>query len=219
MESLIRSLRFLLITDGSASAGPAERDSLLAAVEAALTGGATAVMVREKGLSTKDLFEFTREVRRMARSAGALTLVNDRADVALAAGADGVHLGWKSLPVERVRAMLGPDRVIGVSTHSCEELLQARGNGADYATFGPVFPTPSKEGQVEVQGLEGLARARREAPGFPLVGLGGIDPGNAAGVFRAGADGVAMIRSVLKARDPREAARRIAEIGNSITDC
>jgi thiamine-phosphate pyrophosphorylase len=165
-------------------------------------------MVREKDLSAKDLYALTADLRELTRKTGTLLIVNDRIDVALATRADGVHLGWQSLPVERVREIVGPDRLIGVSTHSADEARRSRDAGADYVTFGPVFATPSKEGLVEPQGLEGVRRAAENLR-IPLVGLGGIDPANAADVLRAGADGVAAIRSLLAVEDPESAARRM----------
>jgi thiamine-phosphate pyrophosphorylase len=194
----------VLVTDRSASARP-----LPVVVEAAVRGGVTAVMLREKDMATRDLYDLAVELRRITQRAGALLIVNDRVDVALAAGADGVHLGWQSLPFEKVRALMGESRLVGASTHSPDEARRAAQQGADYVTFGPVFPTPSKAGLVEVQGVEGVAAARRGLS-VPLVGLGGIDPENAAQVLRAGADGVAAIRALVAPEDPEQAARAFA---------
>ncbi|MBN1867573.1 thiamine phosphate synthase [Candidatus Sumerlaeota bacterium] len=195
----------------------------LRAVESALAGGATAVMLREKDLALRekdlasrekdlagpDLHDMAVSLREATRRAGALLIVNHEIDAALAAGADGVHLGWRSPSVRETRARVGSSFLIGVSTHSVEEALRVESEGADYVTFGPVFPTPSKEGWVDVQGLEGVRRVRAAGLGIPLVGLGGIDAGNASEVFEAGADGVAMIRGLMSAAQPDEVARRI----------
>ncbi|HUT25161.1 MAG TPA: thiamine phosphate synthase [Sumerlaeia bacterium] len=204
MPARSESLRLVLVTDQSASARP-----LPVVVEAALRGGVTAVMLRERDMTTKGLYDLAVELRRITQRAGALLIVNDRVDVALAAGADGVHLGWQSLPFENARALMGESRLVGASTHSPDEARRAAQQGADYVTFGPVFPTPRKAGLVAVQGVEGVAAARRDLA-VPLVGLGGIDPANAAQVLRAGADGVAAIRALVAAEDPEQAARAFA---------
>jgi len=196
MPARSESLRLVLVTDQSASARP-----LPVVVEAALRGGVTAVMLRERDMTTKGLYDLAVELRRITQRAGALLIVNDRVDVALAAGADGVHLGWQSLPFENARALMGESRGGGAR--------RAAQQGADYVTFGPVFPTPRKAGLVAVQGVEGVAAARRDLA-VPLVGLGGIDPANAAQVLRAGADGVAAIRALVAAEDPEQAARAFA---------
>ena len=212
MRDLAASLRLVLITDGSAAEGLAAWRRLLDAAGAALRGGVTALMIREKALTTKELYEFALDARGLTRDADALLFVNDRVDVALAVEADGVHLGWQSMPVERVRALLGRERLIGVSTHSPDEALAAQRAGADYVTFGPVYPTPSKADLVEVQGPEGIRRAREARVSIPLIGLGGIDASNAARVLRGGADGVAAIRAILAAAGPEEASRNLAAV-------
>ena len=204
MPARSESLRLVLVTDQSASARP-----LPVVVEAALRGGVTAVMLRERDMTTKGLYDLAVELRRITQRAGALLIVNDRVDVALAAGADGVHLGWQSLPFENARALMGESRLVGASTHSPDEARRAAQQGADYGTFGPVVPPPRKAGLVAVQGVEGVAAARRDLA-VPLVGLGGIDPANAAQVLRAGADGVAAIRALVAAEDPEQAARAFA---------
>jgi len=193
----------MLVTDRTICRG-----SLTDAVSAALRGGATAVMLREKDLAARDLYELALALREVTRRARALLIVNDRVDVALATGADGVHLGWKSLPPRKAREVVGPAGLIGVSTHSAEDAWKAEREGADYVTFGPVFPTPSKEGLVEPQGLAGIRRVK-ESLRIPLVALGGIDAVNTGDAFRAGADGVAVIRALLSADDPEGAARRM----------
>jgi thiamine-phosphate pyrophosphorylase len=133
--------------------------------------------------------------------------VNDRADVAVAAGADGVHLPSAGIPPAEARRLLGPGRLVGVSCHSAADVRRAAEGGADFATFGPVFETPSKRAFGPPPGLPALADAA--ALGLPLVGLGGIDPANAASVRRAGACGVAAIRAWLSAPDPAAAVRAL----------
>jgi thiamine-phosphate pyrophosphorylase len=204
MASATELLRLMVVTDRSLCSRP-----LVEAVEAALRGGANAVMLREKDLPAQALYELAVALREATRRAGALLIVNDRADVALAAGADGVHLGWQSLRVAKTREIVGRDRLIGVSTHSAAEVREAERAGADYVTFGPVFSTPSKAGLVAVQGLDGLRRAC-QGRGIPLIAIGGIDAANAGEVVSAGADGVAAIRAILAWADPEQCARRIS---------
>ncbi|MBI5069749.1 MAG: thiamine phosphate synthase [Deltaproteobacteria bacterium] len=183
---------------------------LAAAVRRVLAGlppGAVAVHLREKELSGAALLELARALAGACREAGQLLLVNDRLDVALAAGADGAHLPSAGIPPGEARHLLGPGKLLGVSCHSEAEVDRARAGGADYATFGPVFDTPSKRALGGPVGLPALARA--SARGLPLVGLGGIDPGNAAAVLGSGAAGVAAIRAWLTGPDPAAAVRAL----------
>jgi thiamine-phosphate pyrophosphorylase len=183
---------------------------LAAAARRALAGlppGSAAIHLREKDLGGRDLLRLARELLAVCRGAGQLLLVNDRADVALAAGADGVHLPSAGLPPAEARRLLGPRLLVGVSCHSAGEVRRAREGGADFATFGPVFDTPSKRAFGPPTGLPALAAAA--AIGLPLVGLGGVDPGNAAAVRAAGAGGVAAIRAWLQAPDPAAAVRAL----------
>jgi thiamine-phosphate pyrophosphorylase len=159
-------LRLVVVTGGAADREPQGARRLLAVLEAALRGGATAVMLREKEMPADRLTRLAADALRLTRAAGAWLIVNDAVDVALAVGADAVHLGWRSEPLESVRARAdavrgtGRHLCIGVSTHTPEEVADAARRGADYATFGPVFPTPSKAGLVAVQGLAGVRAAR-----------------------------------------------------------
>lgn len=176
---------------------------LPAAVARALAGvppGAAAVQLREKDLSARALYELALALRPLCRARNAPLLVNDRLDVALAADLDGVHLGGGSIDVADARTLLG-SRLIGASCHS-EAELAARA-GADFATFGPVHPTPSKARYGAPVGLEALAAAA--ARGVPLFALGGVGIAEAPEALRAGARGVAAIRAWLAAPDPAEA--------------
>lgn len=171
--------------------------------------GPLAVQLREKDLPARDLLALAREVLQVTRRAGALLLVNDRLDVALAAGADGVHLAGHSLPPAAARGLLGPDLLLGASTHGLAEARAARDGGCDFATFGPVFRTPSKAAYGEPVGLDRLAAAARELSPFPLVALGGVTTENAAACRAAGAQAVSAIRAVLAASDPAAACRAL----------
>ncbi len=200
-----RHLRLVVITDRHVV-----RKELLDAAEAALEGGATAIMLREKDLSGDDLYRLGRTLRDLTRLRDAALIVNDRADLALAIEADAVHLGWQSLPPEAVRRAVGGRMWIGVSAHNPAEARRALDAGAEYLTYSPVFQTPSKEGVVPTVGLDGLRQAA-EMFAAPLVALGGIAPENAADCLRAGAAGVAVIRAIMAADDPRAAALQFRE--------
>lgn len=179
---------------------------LAGALEAPLAAGVRLVQLREKDLGARALCALARAVKARTDRAGAALLINDRADVALAVGAAGVHLTGAEPPVADVRALLGPKALIGVSTHTVGEARAAAAGGADFVTFGPVFDTPSKRGMGTPVGLEALARAARET-GVPVFGLGGIGPVEAPRVAAGGCHGIAVISAVLGADDPAAAAR------------
>jgi thiamine-phosphate pyrophosphorylase len=183
---------------------PAGR-SLVATVRAALEGGVRAVQLREKDLPAAELYPLALELRAVTRDFDARLLVNDRLDVALAVEADGVHLGGHSLPVAVARRLLGPGRLIGVSTHRPEEVLAAQQDGADFVTFGPVFFTPSKAAWGEPVGLDALRRACA-ASALPVFAIGGVSAGRIPDLLAAGAKGVALISAILAAAAPAAAA-------------
>jgi thiamine-phosphate pyrophosphorylase len=164
-----------------------------------------AVQLREKDLGGKALLGLAVALRRACHEAGQLLIVNDRIDVALAAGADGVHLPADGVPVEEARRLLGAGALIGRSCHSLADVEAARAAGADYATFSPIHDTPSKRQYGAPLGIPALREAA--TAGLPLVALGGIDPQNARDAREAGAVGVAAIRAWLVGEDPAGAAR------------
>jgi thiamine-phosphate diphosphorylase len=170
-------------------------------VAQAIDGGVTAVQVRAKGLSDSRFVSFASEILEVARHAGVPVVVNDRADIALAGGAEGVHLGGEDLSPELARRLLGEKAVIGVTAHDLGEVARAEEVGADYVSFGAVFESPSKQ-MSQVQGLEGLSRARGTTR-LPLVAIGGITVERAAAVVAAGADGIAVISGLWSAEDVR----------------
>jgi thiamine-phosphate pyrophosphorylase len=178
---------------------------LLFAVERALAGGVRAVQLREKDLPAGDLFRLAEKMRLLTSRYGARLLINDRLDVALAVEADGVHLGGGSLPVAVIRRLLGPQRLIGVSTHALAEITAAADAGADFVTFGPVYFTPSKAAYGKPVGVAKLAEATAAAP-LPVFALGGIKPAHLPEIRAAGASGVACISAILAAADPAAAA-------------
>lgn len=190
-----------LITDRQAP-------DLVARVDAALRGGVDWVQVRDKSAAAGELYALALDLLPRCRRAGAGLLVNDRVDVALAAGADGVHLARKSLPVAAARPLL-PGRLLGVSVHSLAEAVAAARAGADYLTFGSVFPTRSHPGQAPA-GPEALAEVVA-AVDVPVLAIGGITPANVAAVLATGAAGVAVISSILEEPDPAAAAARLRE--------
>jgi thiamine-phosphate pyrophosphorylase len=181
-------------------------------VEAALTAGVRLVQYRPKQDPSTDLerFEQARRLRQLCREHGALFLVNDRLDLALAVDADGVHLGQGDLPAGIARGLMGPDRLIGRSTHAPDQLRQAVGEGCDYVGVGPVHATPSKPGRDPV-GLAYVAAAARECP-IPWFAIGGIGPSNLEVVRQAGAQRVAVIRAITEAADPQEATSALLHL-------
>jgi thiamine-phosphate pyrophosphorylase len=164
--------------------------------------------LREKDLSARDLYALGVRLLKTLAPYKVPLLINDRLDVALALDAAGVHLAGHSLPAARARHLLGPQKLIGVSTHSLAEAQQAAAEGADFVVFGPVFTTPSKIAYGPPQGLQQLAAVVRQVT-IPVLAIGGIDHDNLPQVMAAGAHGVAMIRAVLAATDPYEAAQRL----------
>jgi thiamine-phosphate pyrophosphorylase len=184
---------------------------LPARLELALGGlppGLVAVHLREKDLGGAALLDLARRLLPVARGHAQRLVINDRADVALAAGADGVHLPAAGLPPEVVRGLLGPGALVGVSCHSADDLRRARDGGASFATFGPVWDTPSKRRFGAPVGLAALAAGA--TLGLPLVALGGVTPDNARLARDAGAAGVGVIRAWLEGPDPAAVVRRLA---------
>jgi thiamine-phosphate pyrophosphorylase len=161
-----------------------------------------------------ELVRIARIARRICDDAGAALIINDRVDVALAADADGVHLGQTDLPLAEARR-IAPDLWIGVSTHNLAQVQAACEAGADYLGFGPVFTTTSKANPDPVAGLDGLRAAVAAAGGRPVVAIGGITAAAAGVVYRTGAHAICAISAVNAARDPREAARQLARQGHS----
>ena len=205
-----------LITGGetNSSTGPGSEEfrRLLALVRSAVGARVTLVQLREKSLTARALFELASAAAGLARGSATRVLVNDRADIARAAGCDGVHLTADSLAAREVRRAFGEEFLIGVSTHAPREAREAYAGGADFAVFGPVFDTPSKRAYGPPVGLEALAGAARELSPFPVVALGGVSAENAAEVLRAGAAGVAGIRLFA---DGQNLARTVHLIGRA----
>jgi thiamine-phosphate pyrophosphorylase len=186
----------------------AEAQSLYSAANELVAGGVTLLQYRNKAGSARTMLEQARELRRRLGDKIRL-IMNDRADLCLAAGFDGLHVGQEDLSPESARRVIGPKLWLGVSTHNPEQLREADLTTADYLATGPVFATSSKERPDPVVGLEGVRRAR-ELTRKPLVAIGGITRANARSVLDAGADAVAVISDLL--RGPRKSAEEFFRI-------
>jgi thiamine-phosphate pyrophosphorylase len=174
----------------------------------ALDGGVRALQLREKDLLGAELLRLAVELRDLTRRYGALLLVNDRVDVALAADADGVHLGQGAMPVAEARRLVGPARRVGVSVHTLAEAAAAAAARPDFLVFGPVYATPSKTAFGAPRGTAELG-AVVAAAGLPVLGIGSITVDRIAEIRRAGAAGVAVISAICAADDPARAAREL----------
>lgn len=162
--------------------------------------GAFLFQYRNKTASMKDAYVEALALRQAAAKAGVLFIINDRCDLALAVDADGVHLGQGDLPLDLAKKVMGPDKLIGISTHNPDQVREATAGKPDYLGFGPIFKPGSKQGHDPVVGLEGL-RAMRSLTSLPVFAIGGIQIDQAGEVMRAGANGVAIISAILKAPD------------------
>jgi len=178
---------------------------------AALAGGATIIQLRDKTASTRQLLEIAQSIRQLTRQAKALFIVNDRLDVALAAEADGVHVGQDDLPVEIARKIAGGNFIIGASATSLEEAHRAAAAGADYLGIGTIFPTGSKSDVGPALGLELLGQIK-QATNLPVIAIGGITADNAPSVLEAGADGLAVISAISSAPDMVAATRNLVTL-------
>ncbi len=174
-------------------------------VRALVRGGARILQLRAKAVSDRRLVSLVGEALNVAHQGGALVLVNDRPDVASITGTDGVHVGQDDLAPADVRSLLGPDAIVGLSTHNLEQLRRAAREPIDYVAVGPVFPTSTKAEADPVVGL-GFVRQARALLSQPLIAIGGIRQDNARGAIEAGADGVAVASALLAGRDPEEYA-------------
>jgi thiamine-phosphate pyrophosphorylase len=175
-------------------------EKLLETVEAALKGGLTLVQYRNKTADDNFRLEQAKKLRQLCSLYGAIFIVNDRVDLALAVDADGVHLGQQDMPITIARQLLGPQRLIGNSTTNSEEMQRAIADGADYVGVGPVYETPTKEGKAAA-GLEYVRYAAKNCP-LPWFAIGGIDPNNVNDVIDAGAKRVSVVRSIMQAEQP-----------------
>ncbi len=199
-----------LVTDRPLCCG---RD-LVEIVGLAVQGGASMVQLREKQAGTRDFVAIAHALLDIVRPAGVPLLINDRIDVALAVGADGVHVGQSDMPYEDARCLLGPEAIIGLSVETMEQAKEAESWDVDYFGVSPVFASTTKTDTGEPWGLEGLRRLREQSA-KPLVGIGSLGPANAADVIRAGADGVAVVSAICSAEKPDRAAAELCRVVRS----
>jgi thiamine-phosphate pyrophosphorylase len=196
-----------LVTNRALSLGRPIEEIVLAGV----AGGVTAVQLREKGCSTREFVALARSLKQVLAPHGVPLLINDRVDVALAAGADGVHVGQSDMAYRDARALLGADALIGLSVETPEQAAEAEMCDCDYLGVGPIFPTGTKYDAAPAWGLDRLAELRRTSR-HRLVAIGGITASNAALVATAGADGIAVVSAICSAPDPRAAATHLRRI-------
>ena len=193
----LKTARLYLVTSPS--------ENLVAIVEASLKGGLTLVQYRDKNTDDLTRFENAQKLCQLCHDYGALFLVNDRVDLALAVNADGIHLGQQDLPITIARQILGPNRIIGRSTTNPQEMAKAIAEGADYIGVGPVYETPTKVGKAAA-GLDYVSYAAQNSP-VPWFAIGGIDQTNLGDVLKAGAKQVAVVREIMQSPNPTEATQ------------
>ncbi|MEA2287153.1 MAG: thiamine-phosphate pyrophosphorylase [Solirubrobacteraceae bacterium] len=181
----------------------ADRAGLAHALGGALAGGADLVQLRDKDATDDELLEAAAWIRERCTAAGALFIVNDRPDLAVAAGADGVHVGQDDIPVAEARAVVGDDAIVGLSTHSIEQADAGARSGADYIAVGPVHATPTKQGRPAI-GLDPVRHAAADVA-LPWFAIGGIDARTAGAVADAGATRLVIVRAIAHAADPEAA--------------
>ena len=186
-----------------------EGRSNLEVLEAVIRGGAKVIQLREKDYQKKDLYHLALKFREMTARDGVLLIINDHVDIALAVDADGVHLGQEDLPVQ-VAKKLAPELLIGASTHSLEQALQAEKDGADYINIGPIFPTGTKEGAEGSLGTEAIAKISPSLE-VPFTVMGGINEANIDQVLAQGARRVAMVTAITRATDIAAKVRSLKE--------
>lgn len=197
-----------LISEGAATDTNFANYSIhfLELVRAAVEAKVSLIQIREKQLSARKVYELTRQTAAVTKNSETVLLVNDRADIALAASADGVHLTANSLPASVIHQNFGSDFIIGVSAHSLADVQTAQNAGADFAAFSPIFPTPNKG---EPQGLDKLREICAAVKDFPVIALGGIDETNYQSTLEAGASGIAAIRFLNDAKNLPEIVKSI----------
>ena len=200
-------MRLYLVTDRGLSMG---RD-MVDIVREAVAGGVTMVQLREKDCSMRDFVALGRELVALLRPLGVPLIINDRVDVALACDADGVHIGQSDMPFDIARRLLGPDRIIGLSVESMDDIVAANALDVDYVGVSPVFATSTKTDTARPFGLDGLREAVRLSV-HPTVAIGGMNARTAADVMACGTDGIAVVSAIVSAESPREAARELIDL-------
>ncbi len=206
-EPLLAALRLYLVTDQPSLKGR----SLVDVVQAAVRGGVTCVQLREKHASSRDFYAQAVALMNLLAPLNIPLIINDRLDIALACGAQGVHLGQSDLPVQAARKLLPPEVFIGWSVESMEDVELSATLPLDYLGVSPVFATPTKSDTATPWGLEGLQRIRALTP-LPLVAIGGIHLGNSIQVLQAGADSLAVVSAICSADDPLAASQQLRKL-------
>ena len=196
-----------LVTDRGLIRG---RD-LVSLVLEAVRGGVSAVQLREKNCPAGEFVQLAGNLKDRLAESNVPLIINDRVDVALAAGADGVHIGQEDIPYHQVRSMLGPNRIIGLSVNTYAQLMEADRTDVDYLSLSPVYPTQTKKDTKEPFGLEGLRKARSMTQ-KPLITIGGVNKQNLASIMATGMDGVALVSAICAADSPENAARELTDI-------
>ncbi len=197
-------LSLYLVTDRELSLGR----SLSEIVEKSVSGGATIVQLREKDLETRDFLQLARRLKEILRPLNIPLIINDRMDIAIASGADGIHVGQSDMPVDEIRNYLGKDILIGLSVESAEDAVEANRLDIDYIGISPVYTTPTKKELTSGLGLGGVKEIS-EISRFPSVAIGGINLENTAEIIRSGADGIAVVSAICSADKPEKAASEL----------
>jgi thiamine-phosphate pyrophosphorylase len=196
--------RLHLLTDTVLQA----RFSHVELTELAIAGGADTIQFRQKSGATREMIEVARQMKKLCEESDVKFIVNDRIDVAIASGADGVHLGQADFPIPLARELLGEGRIIGGSAATIDEARKCLSEGADYVGFGPVYPTTSKDDAGPVSGIDILKQVVEAIP-LPIIAIGGVSPENTPEVILAGARGIAVISAVCCQEDPERATRAL----------
>jgi thiamine-phosphate pyrophosphorylase len=189
----------------------ADRDGLARALDGALAGGADLIQLRDKAADDRQIVEAAVWTRERCARHDALFILNDRPDLAVAVGADGVHVGQDDMPVARAREIVGRDAIVGLSTHSIAQADAGARSGADYIAVGPVHATPTKEGRPAI-GLEPIRHAAAHVADLPWFAIGGIDPDTVADVVAAGAGRAVIVRAIAHAEDPEAVTRALRAV-------
>jgi thiamine-phosphate pyrophosphorylase len=201
------ALALYLVTDRGLALG---RD-LETVVMQAVKGGVTLVQLREKDIDTREFIALGQRLKAALTGSGVPLLINDRVDVALAVDADGVHIGQSDMPYDMARLLLGPDKIIGLSVETMEQVVAANALDVDYVAVSPIFATKTKTDTLEPFGYEGLRQARALSR-HPLCGIGGMNAGTAGEAIASGADGVAVVSAIMSAPDPYSASINLRKL-------
>ncbi len=203
-KELLKNFQLYAITDLKESGS-----AILQKINDALCGGVDIIQLRSKSLLDNELYRLAVKIQKMTAKQKKLFIINDRIDLAMAAGADGVHLGQDDLPIQAARKITGKEKIIGISTHSVEQAVRAEKNGADYIGFGPIFGTPTKPDYQPI-GLRSIHTVSQRVK-IPFVCIGGINRLNAKQVVGAGAKRIAVVRAIFNDANPKAAAQQLKQ--------